>query len=138
MPFLFSPSETTPLSEKANKNLFSLFAIFLIQWDEPLILQPKFAMRSEPHQSHEVIARFLVNQHQVGLNETVPLVLPVARQHVVAETRLKQLIVRQCVHNEKQVNIEHCPVLAFALTLVIALELACPFNRPHEERSSAL
>ena len=69
---------------------------------------------------------------------TVPVILPIAGQRVVAVTQLKQLIVRQGVHYGEQVNIERFPVLTFALTLVVALELACPFNRPHEERSSVL
>ena len=34
---------------------------------------------------------------------------------VIAVTRLKQLIVRQCLHYRKQINIKRCPVLTFAL-----------------------
>ena len=56
-------------------------------------------MRTEPDKAQSVIVWLLVDQHQVGFDVAIPMILPVAGQHVVAMTWCKRLIVRKGLHD---------------------------------------
>jgi len=64
--------------------------------------QAKLTMRSEPNKSHRVSGRLLVDQYQVRLDVTIPVVFPFACQNVVVVMLFKRLIVRQSLQNRQQ------------------------------------
>jgi len=40
--------------------------------------QAKLTMRPKPNKSHDVSGRLLIDQHQIGLDVTIPMVFPFA------------------------------------------------------------
>ncbi len=100
--------------------------------------QSEFAVRAQAYQLHGVFVRFLVNQHQVWFDMTVAVILPVARKRMVAIRRIKRLVVRKAIYNWEQIIVKRDTMLAFALALVVTLELTRPLNRPHEVLFSVL
>jgi len=54
--------------------------------------QAKLAMRADAHELQYFFIGLAVDQNQVGLDMTVPVVFPVASESVVAVARLQRLI----------------------------------------------
>lgn len=79
-------------------------------------------MRAEAHQAQRVGVGLLVDQHQVGLDVAIPVILPVPGQRVVAVPRFQRLVVGERDQDGHQVGVERGPVLPFRLALVVALE----------------
>ena len=74
---------------------------------------------------------FTVNQHQVWLDVTIAVVFPIAGQRVVAVLFGQRLIIRQGCDDGNKIAGQCRPMQAFGFLLVVALELAGLFNRPH-------
>lgn len=70
-------------------------------------------MRAEPHQAQRVGVGLLVDQHQVGLDVAIPVILPVPGQRVVAVPRFQRLVAGERDQDGHQVGIERGPVLPF-------------------------
>lgn len=56
------------------------------------ISQAEFGVRAEPHQAQRVGVRLLVNQHQVGFNVAISVILPVPGQRMIAVPRFQRLV----------------------------------------------
>ena len=54
-------------------------------------LQTKLRVRTEPHELQAVVGRFAVDQHQVGLDVAIAVILSVAGQGVVSMAWFKRL-----------------------------------------------
>ena len=104
---------------------------------EPGCLQAKLAMRAETDELQYSVIRFAINQHQVRLDVAVPVILPIAVQRVVAVFLGQRLVVRQVGHDGDEITRQRLPMRAFGFALVVALELAGLFNRPHSSPPSS-
>ena len=93
-------------------------------------------MRAKAHQAQRVSIGLLVDQHQVGLDVAIPVILPVPGQRVVAVPRFQRLVAGERDQDGQQVGIKRGPVPPFRLALVVALELAGAFNLPRADQPS--
>ncbi len=98
--------------------------------------QAKLAMRSKANELQHRIIRFSINQHKVGLHVTVPVILPVAGQRVVAMLLRQRLVIRQSRDDGPKIDRQRLPMLTFGFSLIVALELTGLLNRPHSDPPS--
>src|SRR6218665_3018637 len=75
-----------------------------------------------------------IDQHQIGADVAVAVVLPVASQGGVSVLHCKLYIVREGRYDLLQIGVQHGAVWPFSLSLEIPLECGCRLNLPHEDR----
>jgi len=88
-------------------------------------------MRAETNELQHSLVRFSINQHQVGLDVTITVILPVAGQRVVVVPLGQRLVIRQRRDDGNEIACQRLPIRTFGLALVVAFELAGLLNRPH-------
>eukprot|EP01012_Entosiphon_sulcatum_P034746 TRINITY_DN44123_c0_g1_i1.p1 TRINITY_DN44123_c0_g1~~TRINITY_DN44123_c0_g1_i1.p1 ORF type:complete len:136 (+),score=4.50 TRINITY_DN44123_c0_g1_i1:270-677(+) len=93
-------------------------------------------MRSETHELQHGVIRLAVNQHQVGLDVTVPVVFPVAGEGVVTVLLGQRLVIRQGCDDGNEIARQRLTMRAFGFAFIIAFEPAGLFNRPHSDPPS--
>ena len=82
-------------------------------------------------------------QHKIAallakFDMTVAEVFPFPGEFVVVVMRFQGQVISKQLQDDRQIILKGSPVTSFALSLVIALELACPLNLPHLARQSDL
>lgn len=100
------------------------------------MLQSKFAMRAKPNDLQRLGVGLSIDQHQVGFDVAIPMVVPVASKCMVPVPRFKGLIICESPKDRLQVSINRCTILPPNLALVVTPELPGRLNPPHAGLSS--
>ena len=79
-------------------------------------------MRTETHQVEGFRIRFAIDQHKVGSDVTVTMILPFPNQGMIVMTLRERLIGDEHGNHPDQVVIERLAMLALIFALVISLE----------------
>lgn len=88
-------------------------------------------MRADAHELEHIIIRLPVDQHQIGLDVAVPVILPFPSQGVVREPGRQGLVIHQQLKHRHQDGF-NAPVFWRGLDpLEVALERAGVLNGPH-------
>ena len=58
------------------------------QWQVTSLLQAKLAVRAKPNELQRRIIWLSIDQHQVGLDVTIPMIIPLTRKRMVTVPRL--------------------------------------------------
>ena len=96
----------------------------------------EFAVRADAHQIEVFGVWLAVDQHQVGADMAVPVVLPLPAQRVVAVARRERPVFCQLGHNARKLGIDGPGEAASSFAPVIPFEDRGPPNRPHGGRPS--
>lgn len=87
------------------------------------VLQAKLAMRAKPNELQCLSVWLSINQHQVGLDVAISMVVPVASQRMVAVPGLQGLIACEGLKNRPQVSVKRCAMQPSGFSLVVTSEL---------------
>lgn len=90
-------------------------------------------MRTETDQLQRLCIRFAVNQYQVGFDMAVPMVLPLARQPMVAMLVCQREIPGEALDDGREFGLQGLPVFSFGFALEVVLEACSLLNRSHPE-----
>ena len=93
--------------------------------------EAEFAVRAETHQIEMFGVGLAVDQDQVGPDVTVPVVLPLPTERVVAMARRERPVLGEPGHDIRKLGIDGPGEAALLLAPVIPLEGRGPSNRPH-------
>ena len=93
--------------------------------------QAKFAVRTETDELEYVVVRFSVDQDQVGLDVTIPVLLPINTERMIVVLLSQWLIMGQGRDDGAEIVLQRLPVRSLGFALLVALELASMFNLPH-------
>ena len=74
-------------------------------------------MRPKPDKLQHRVARFTVNQHQVRFDMTIPMILPVTSQRVIAVFLGQWLVFSQRRDNVDETLRQRNPMWAFSVVL---------------------
>lgn len=94
-------------------------------------LESEFAVGAKPNELQNIRPGLAVDEHQIGPDVTIAVVLPVAREGMVSATDRQRSIVSQVVHCSGEDAIEEVAMQPLGLALVVFLEPAEALNRPH-------
>src|SRR5260370_34840066 len=89
-PFVRRGTAESPLAQWVEPAAYTE-ALF---WSSLFCSQPQFAVRSEPDQFESTVVRLTIDEHQVGLDVTVAVILPLPGQRVI-EIPMRQDFVRR-------------------------------------------
>lgn len=92
----------------------------------------QFAVRTETDELNYFSIGLWVNQHQVGFDVAVSMVLPITCQQMIAVLISQWLVVRQCRHKRCKLAFVRCTMLTFGLALQVSFKLGRLLNRPHQ------
>lgn len=88
-------------------------------------------MRAKPDKVQPFIFGLSIDQDEIGLDVAIPVIFPVTGQGVVVVTLRQWLIAGKQGNHGQEILVQGLAVLAFFLTLVVALEGTGPPDRPH-------
>jgi hypothetical protein len=78
---------------------------------------------AKSHKAQRVAVRLLVDQHQIGFNVTIPMILPIAGQGMVAVMRFQQRVGQQQEQDGVEIVVEGDSVPTFLLAQIVPFEL---------------
>lgn len=88
-------------------------------------------MGTQPHKLQRVVANFAIDQHEVGPDMAIAMILPVAGQRMISAAFRQRLIGRQKVEDRAQKAVHFLAELPCQFPLVVAPETGGGFNLPH-------